>query len=85
MTHPGPGTFYFFDIVSTGHAVRDEEGAAFDDLDAARAEAVLMIREMVGEELRHGAGLDDARWVEPRNEQGTMLGVIPFKDALKEG
>jgi len=73
---------YFFHVrEADGEIGRDPEGQALPDLDAARAEAVSAIREMLGEWLLHGGGLDP-RQIEVTDEQGAILAKISTADVL---
>jgi hypothetical protein len=65
---------YFFDIRSLDHAVRDEEGAQFQNDDAALNHAVWMIQR-----LKAGGGYQDpALVVEVKDEVYQVVLSIPF-------
>lgn len=53
-------THYFFHICSRTERIEDREGADFDTLDAALAEAHLAKREILAEDLRKGP-VDETR------------------------
>ena len=62
--------------------IRDNEGIKFADLDAARADALEGIRDILSEAIRRGNDLplDDAIVI--TNKAGRELTTIPFIEAL---
>jgi len=73
---------YFFHVrEADGEIGRDLEGQALPDLEAARAEAVSAIREMLGEWLLHG-GVLDPRQLEIADDRGITLATIGTTDVL---
>jgi hypothetical protein len=77
-------THYFFHICSRTERIEDREGADFDTLEAALAEARLAAREILAEDLRKGQ-VDETRLFEIVDEQGRLVAHLPFQDAINEG
>ena len=65
-------THYFFHICSRTERIEDREGADFDTLDAALAEARLAAREILAEDLRKGHV----------DELGELMSRVPYKEAI---
>ncbi len=74
-------THYFFHICSRTERIEDREGADFDTLDAALAEARLAAREILAEDLRKGR-VDETRLFEIVDERGQLMARVPFKEAI---
>lgn len=74
-------THYFFHICSRTERIEDREGADFDTLDAALAEARLAAREILAEDLRKGY-VDETRLFEIVDERGELMARVPFKEAI---
>ena len=74
-------TRYFFHICSRTERIEDWEGADFDTLEAALAEARLAAREILAEDLRKGQ-VDETRRFEIVDDQGRLVGRLPFQDAI---
>ena len=73
---------YFFHVrEADGEIGHDLEGQILPDLAAARAEAASVIREMLGEWLLHGGGLDP-RQIEIADGGGVVLATICAADVL---
>ena len=73
---------YFLHIrEANGGIGRDLEGQTLPDLEAARAEAASAIREMLGEWLLHGGGLDPWQ-IEIADSAGVTLAAISARDVL---
>lgn len=73
---------YFFDLV--GHeTVTDIEGSEFSFLNDARVEAIEDARAIMSDAVRAGYDVT-ARCVEIRDEEGELLAVVPFTDALSK-
>jgi hypothetical protein len=74
-------THYFFHICSRTERIEDREGADFDTLDAALAEARLAAREILAEDLRKGQ-VDETRLFEIVDERGELMARVPFKETI---
>lgn len=74
-------THYFFHICSPTERIEDREGADFDTLEAALAEARLAAREILAEDLRRG-NVDETRLFEIVDERGELMARVLFKEAL---
>lgn len=72
---------YFFHICGRNERIEDLEGADFDTLQAAIAEARLAAREILAEDVRKGQ-VDDTRLLEIVDEQGRLVARMPFADAI---
>jgi hypothetical protein len=72
---------YFLDVYNRTGCSRDEEGMELPDLDAARAQAVDGIRSILQDEVGHGA-IDFEGRVEVRDENGTILATIVYREAV---
>jgi hypothetical protein len=73
---------FFFDVRDRGGDVsHDTEGQEFDDLEAARCEAISVSRELLGERLLHGGPIDGRR-IEIVSEAGDLLAVVSADDVL---
>jgi len=72
---------YFFHLHDHGIVYRDEEGAEFADDDAAREEALLSARELLGV-----SSLTVRQWLgrsyEVSDETGRLVAVLPFAEAI---
>ena len=74
-------TKYFFHVRTDTEFYEDPEGSEFDNLDAARAAALVSAKELFGEKLRAGEVPDESQF-EICDEAGYMLDVVPFKNAV---
>lgn len=63
-----------------GLVTHDIEGSELSDLEAARAEAIRRIRELLHQEANGPPNLD--RHVLLTDEAGTVLAVVQFRDAV---
>jgi hypothetical protein len=79
-------TRFFFNIrEKSGDLSHDTEGQDLPDLEAARREAINSNREMLGENLLHGGGLNNRR-IEICDDSGEVLATVDASDTLfKEG
>ena len=75
-------TQYFFHIEDGGSTIADEEGADLRDDDAARAEAILAVRELVAEALRQGKILD-GRAMRVTDGGGRDVARVAFRDVIR--
>jgi hypothetical protein len=76
---------YFFHVRHGDTFTRDEEGQELANAAAARHEAVSAGREILGEKLLHGGGLD-SRVIEIADEAGQLIGSVNINDVLyKDG
>ena len=73
---------YFCHLCQGDRLILDPDGTVLPDLDAARAEALQGIRDILGEAIKRGDDdlLDEA--VVIADETGRELMTIPFKEAL---
>jgi hypothetical protein len=60
----------------------DEEGLQLHDLDAARRQAIEGVRSVISDEAKQGR-LDLSGVIEITDDDGTVLMVVPFTDALE--
>ncbi|HEX4371285.1 MAG TPA: hypothetical protein VH019_08055 [Rhizomicrobium sp.] len=75
---------YFFNVRGPdGEISRDWEGQDLPDLTAARAEAEMSNREMLGERLLHGGSLGP-RQIEIVDEKGAVLATITATEVLTD-
>jgi enamine deaminase RidA (YjgF/YER057c/UK114 family) len=73
---------YFRHIRHDGQIIQDPEGIDLPDLEAARAEAIQEIRDILAEAVKSGTDdmIDDALVL--TDETGRVLTIIPFLEAL---
>jgi hypothetical protein len=73
---------YYLHIQQGDQLLRDPDGIECLDLEAARAEAVAGIRDILAEAIKRGAddGLEDVLVI--TDESGRELITIPFSEAL---
>jgi len=74
---------YYFHIHGPNGTIPDEEGSELPDPDAARKEALLSVREMVAETVKHGGPRKDLRQLWVAGESGKVLFAIPFGGAWR--
>jgi uncharacterized protein DUF6894 len=72
---------YFFNVRQGTEYHRDEEGQEFGDTEAARHEAMSLIREMIGEKVLHGGSVDH-RTIEIADEAGMVLETVTSREVL---
>lgn len=73
---------YFLHIRDGDSFVEDLEGTGFDDLDAARLEAVAAAREILAEKIVAGEEVD-GQWFEICDAEGRVLDKVVFRDVMK--
>ncbi len=73
---------FHFHIVTSATLIRDEEGAIFPDLDAARLEAVRGARALLNAELLNGE-LDLRPQIEVHDDAGRHLSTVRFGDVVR--
>ncbi len=75
---------YFFHIREGNLLHRDQEGQLLSDAEAARAEAINSVREILSEKLLHGGSLNH-RSIEIADETGRVVDVVSSRDVLFQG
>lgn len=73
---------FFFHIRHADDLIRDLEGTTLTDIDAAYEEAITSARQILSDKLRAGEVLDGQRF-EITDESGRIVGVVPFKSAVR--
>jgi hypothetical protein len=73
---------YYLHIRDEGRLVEDPDGSDLPDLEAARAEALEGARNILAAKVKAGKLIDDQRF-EITDETGSVLAVMPLKDALR--
>ena len=73
---------YFLHLHNRIGIVADEEGMELPDLAAARRQAVLSIRSVLGEEIRQGR-VDLRGRVEIADESGQVQATIHYREAVE--
>ena len=73
---------YFFNVHNGTGLTEDQEGLELLNLEAAREQALLGIRSLVGEELETGT-IDLNGRLDICDDQGSVLLSVPFKEAVK--
>lgn len=73
---------YYFHVRKPDALEEDPEGAEFPSLDAAHEEAVKAAREMVAEQVLSDDVIDGQAF-EITAEDGTVLGIVPFKSVIR--
>jgi hypothetical protein len=72
----------FYLHVSDGKMfAEDQEGAEFHDVEAARRSAIVGLRDVMAEELKHGE-INMAAFVEIEDENHQLVMTVPFLDAV---
>lgn len=74
-------TRYFFHLHECGTVLLGDEGADLPDMDAAIARGVVVAREIMAEEVRHGR-LCLACFFEIEDEAKTETARVYFRDAI---
>jgi hypothetical protein len=77
-------TRYFFHIRDGGLVIEDPDGGDFQSIEEARAEAILSARELLAARLKSGDVLD-GQLIEIATVDGTIVALIPLKDAINNG
>ncbi|MDB5508908.1 MAG: hypothetical protein JWL93_1377 [Hyphomicrobiales bacterium] len=72
---------YHFHTLRDGRRIEDLEGGCFESLEAATDEAVLALRELLGDELKSGRPISPTT-IEIADETGKALKQVPYTRAL---
>lgn len=72
---------YFFDL-HNDLDVRDGEGKEFPDLDAAKANALKEVREMIRASVAETGKIDLRHYISVRDERGSVHFNMHFEDAV---
>lgn len=72
---------YYFNIREGGTLIEDPDGQEFATPEAMRTEAVEAARELMATRLLSGQPMD-GRTFEMVDEAGTLVGELPFRDAI---
>ena len=72
---------YYFDQFDGSEVISDDEGQEIADFAAVRAEALLVVRELVAIVIGRGEAVDH-RELRVRTGAGLTLMTVPFRDAL---
>jgi hypothetical protein len=72
---------YFLNVRLGQDYHRDEEGQELIDSDAAREEAISLSREIIGEKVLHGGGIDH-RTIEITDETGHVVETVTSREVL---
>ena len=75
---------FFFHICQATGLIRDAEGTLLPDLDAAHEEAIASARQILSDKIRAGEVLNGQSF-EITDETGQVVGVVPFKSAVRFG
>ena len=74
---------FYFDVHENGVADRDDDGFEFADLDVAREQAILAIKDAVGDEVAEGKLVDlSTAYIEIRDESGKVVETVRYRDGL---
>lgn len=73
---------YYFHIKSDDDFVEDPEGVLLEGDGEAREEAIDAAREMLAERVRKGEVID-GHVFDVRDEDGTKVFALPFRDVLR--
>lgn len=73
---------FYLDIRDGERLLEDSEGFDLPDFNAARAEAMDGVRQILAEIAKVGEVLDGQRF-EIVDENGELLAVVPLKDVLR--
>lgn len=77
-------TRYFFHIRDGDVLIEDPDGSDFVSVEEARAEAILSARDLLAERLRSG-GVLDGQTIEITDLNGTVVAIVPLRDAINNG
>lgn len=72
---------YFFHIRKDEDLIKDDEGADFVDLEAAKAEAAISCRDFAAQEIREGLPVTFCE-IEIWDDSGRLLGVYHVGDIV---
>lgn len=75
---------YYFNIRAADEFVKDPDGELCADLSAARVEAIVAIREILGWLVRDGKEVN-GRTLEICDENGDVVDAIKFRDTFNPG
>jgi hypothetical protein len=73
---------YFLHVKTGPDLLRDPDGQEFDDLTAARQEAIEAARDLMAECLRSGRPLNLGREMVLADENGDVVATVTFRAAL---
>lgn len=73
---------YFLNIRNKISFTRDEEGCVLPDADAARDIAVQGARSLMSAEVLNEGRIDLRARIEVEDEQGEIVVIVPFREAL---
>jgi hypothetical protein len=73
---------FYFDTVTSGTIVSDDEGTELPGLEEATAEAIQDARALMSAAIMSGLDISK-RSIQIRDEAGEIVLVIPFSDAVK--
>jgi len=74
----------FFDILMGLQRLADAEGAEFDNIEAARAEARTIASDIIIEEIRRGGNVRADWRIDVRDVAGTILAQVLFYEVVFE-
>ena len=72
---------YYFHVYNSVGVTSDHEGLLYQDLKAAKAQAIQSIRSILAEELKTAGQVDLRGRIEIVNEEGTIA-TVRFGDAV---
>jgi hypothetical protein len=72
----------YFHIRQGNRLSKDPEGAEFNDLETARAEAVRSARELLSQRVLNGEEID-GQVFELTGEDGAVVDTVRFRDVLR--
>lgn len=72
----------YFHIRQRDRLSKDPEGAEFNDLETARAEAVRSARELLSQRVLNGEEIDGQAF-ELTSEDGAVVDTVRFRDVLR--
>ena len=75
-------SLYFFHIKEGDEVLHDEEGVDHPDLEAARAEAIESIRQIVGDAVMFGSPLRLDREMHVADDAGDTLLKLTFREVV---
>ncbi|WP_313607156.1 DUF6894 family protein [Rhizobium sp.] len=72
----------FFHIREGNRMSKDQEGAEFENVEAARMEAVRSARELLSQRVLNGEEID-GQVFELTGDDGTVMATVRFRDVLR--
>jgi hypothetical protein len=72
---------FYFNVITAGGTIFDEEGSDLSDLDTAKAEARRDAQSLISDAALRGIDIS-SRSIEVCNDQGRVLWTLPFTQAL---